>query len=77
MAVLLKHRFSANEISPSLCAPLFEAISADGLATVKLLIENGANVNIDGGLCCFPLQAAEDENKTEIAAILRRDGARP
>ena len=77
VALLLNHRFSADESSPAICPPLFEANSENGVSIVKILIEHGANVNINGGFCGTPLTAAENENKTEIASILRRNGAKP
>lgn len=76
VALLIKRKFPINEGSHALCPPIFEAISSNGVAALNILIQNGANVNLDGDLCGTPLQAADNEKKAAASAILRSKGAK-
>ena len=76
VSLLLKHKFPIDKGSHALCPPIFEAISSTGVTALNVLIQNGANVNIDGGICGVPLTAAVNEKRTAAIEILRRNGAK-
>jgi len=56
--------------------PLFMAIQNDNIETSKLLIELGANVNIEQEeMKCFPLHLASSNNFLDIVDLLIENGA--
>ena len=56
--------------------PLYDAASWGKLEVVKLLLEKGADMNARNQAGKSPLQSAEENGFTEIAALLRARGAK-
>lgn len=70
-----------NHVNNLAWTALVEAIvlgdgGARHTATLKALVEAGANVNLADGQGLSPLRLAEDRGYTEMARLLRRAGAR-
>lgn len=63
-----------NTVGVRLQTPLQSAVAGGHLGVVRLLIDNGADVNLGGGW--KPLRAAEEMEHSEIAAVLKSAGAR-
>lgn len=75
--LLLNRGANPNATSPGMPGVLFQAIDGGDLAIVKALVAKGANVNLKSPITGMrtPLDAAIDEDQTDIADFLRSKGA--
>ncbi len=56
-------------------SPLHAAVGHNRTAVVKLLLEHGADVNLQGPGGCTPLDVAEEKRPQRFATLLRKHGA--
>jgi ankyrin repeat protein len=71
--LLIDYGCDVNAIGPANgYTPLHDAVWANNVAGARLLIERGARLDIRAKDGLTPLEKAEKEGKTEIAALLKK-----
>jgi ankyrin repeat protein len=73
--LLLEHKFDVNAVGPKNgYTPLHDAVWADNLEAIKLLLVKGAKTNIKGRDGLTPYAKAKKEGKTDIVTYFESRG---
>jgi ankyrin repeat protein len=73
--LLLEHNFDVNAVGPQNgYTPLHDAVWADNMEAIKLLLDKGARTNIKGKDGLTPYGKAKKEGKKEIIQLFESRG---